>query len=124
MLTLSVIRASTAVVLLDPISISPRDARGGRSSLATLALLLPFVVAVFAFFRRPSFSARRLKLAFALAMLLGLTLGWASACNQFSVPATPPPPVQGTQPVMGNLTVTAKPSGGSQVTVMAPYTVQ
>src|SRR6266851_6511224 len=92
-LTLSVVRASAALV--GPGSFPPLNA--GRYSLgAFLLLLLPFAVSGFAFFRRPQFSARRIKLAFALAMLLCLTLGWASACNQFVIPSTPPPPVSPT----------------------------
>src|SRR6266446_2715522 len=108
-LTLSVVRASAALV--GPGSFPPLNA--GRYSLgAFLLLLLPFAVSGFALFRRPPFSARRIKLAFALAMLLCLTLGWASACNQFVIPPTPPstvPPILGV--TNGNLTVTASPGG-------------
>jgi len=122
-LTLSVVRASAALV--GPGSFPPLNA--GRYSLgAFLLLLLPFAVSGFAFFRRPQFSARRIKLAFALAMLLCLTLGWASACNQFVIPSTPPPPVPPTGAgTSGNLTVKASPGGSfATVNVSVPFLVQ
>jgi len=122
-LTLSVVRASAALV--GPGSFPPLNA--GRYSLgAFLLLLLPFAVSGFALFRRPPFSARRIKLAFALAMLLCLTLGWASACNQFVIPPTPPstvPPILGV--TNGNLTVTASPGGAfAQATAPVPFAVK
>src|SRR6266849_4095734 len=122
-LTLSVVRASAALV--GPGSFPPLNA--GRYSLgAFLLLLLPFAVSGFALFRRPQFSARRIKLAFALAMLLCLTLGWASACNQFVIPSTPPPPVPPTGAgTSGNLTVKASPGGSfATVHVSVPFLVQ
>jgi hypothetical protein len=122
-LTLSVVRASAALV--GPGSFPPLNA--GRYSLgAFLLLLLPFAVSGFALFRRPPFSARRIKLAFALAMLLCLTLGWASACNQFVIPSTPPPPVPPTGAgTAGNLTVKASPGGSfATVNVSVPFLVQ
>jgi len=120
-LTLSVVRASAA--LIGPSSFPPSN--GDRYNLAALFLLLPFGVSGLALFRRPRFSARRVKLAFAFAMLLCLTLGWASACNQFVVPSTPPPPIPPiTGVTTGNLTVTATPGGAfAQATVQVPFAV-
>jgi hypothetical protein len=120
-LTLSVVRASAA--LIGPSSFPPSN--GGRYSLAALFLLLPFGVSGLALFRRPRFSVRRAKLAFAFAMLLCITLGWASACNQFVVPSTPPPPIPPiTGVTTGNLTVTATPGGAfAQATAPVPFAV-
>jgi hypothetical protein len=96
--------------------------------MAALALLLPAVVFVLVLFHRPSFGTQRIKHALAFALLLCLTLGWMSACNQFDTPATPPSPVPPTGAgTRGTLTVTATPTGGaafSQVTISVPFLVQ
>jgi hypothetical protein len=115
-LTLSVPRGSPAG-MISPISISP-SARGGSYNLVRLTLLLPFVVAGFALLRL-WMSGRRLRVAFVFAMLLSLALGWSSACNQFTTPATPPNPIHPVgSGIQGTLTVQA--SGGSFATVRVP----
>jgi len=120
-LTLSVVR--TSATLLDPVS---RDPRGRLQRMAAFVLLLPVLVFGLVLFRRPAFCPQRFKHAFAFVFLLCLTLGWVSACNQFTTPATPPSPIPpagaGT---IGNLTVTATPgSSFGTVTISVPYLVQ
>ena len=122
-LTLTVVR--TSATLFDPVSKGPGDR---LLRMAALALLLPAVVFVLVLFHRPSFGTQRIKHALAFALLLCLTLGWMSACNQFATPATPPSPVPPTGAgTRGTLTVTATPAGGgafSQVTISVPFLVQ
>jgi len=116
-LTLSVIRTAA---LLPP---SSPNTLAGLNSVATFMLLLPLAVFGLMLSQRPRTSEARIKHAFAFVLLLCLSLGWVAACGQFAQPGPPPPPTGGAVGAMGNLTVTATPTGNSTTTVLVPYNV-
>jgi YVTN family beta-propeller protein len=117
--TLSVLRA-TSVPGGQPWSLpsSPSTPLG-------VALLSCFTAALLFLFFAPT-NRFRLNRAFALVLLLCLTLGWMSACTQFKTPGPLPPLVPPTEQAKGTLTITATSTAGqgfSAQSVQVPFTV-
>jgi hypothetical protein len=109
--TLSVLRGTGAPPLRTP----PSGPSGFRGFPVTLTLLLFALIAVL-FFQFTGRDQLRFKRGYAFSILLFLTIGWVSACNQFSAPGQLPPLVGATQQAKGNLVITATPTGSGFAT--------
>ncbi len=126
-LTLSVTRGGSTYFRPPQVPGTPlRYLPGGLLALALL-FFLTLVLASKNRARFPWAPVSSWRGAVAILVLCAVVLTWAGACNQFSQPSIPQPPVSKTPPATGSATVTGTPTVDASATtdsMVVPATVQ